>query len=198
MNYNEIFYKDHRTQLDHLNYYYFTNGFTDEECDKIIEQLEKLPKEDALTGSGDDSKKSAYRVSEVSWVPFEKEYDWIYNRISELAKVANKEMWNYDIWGYQDSLQYTNYYENGGHYDWHADLGPGMSNRKLSCVVQLTNPDELEGGDLQMNVGSRIVTPEKAKGNVTFFSSFTLHRVTPLTKGNRKTLVTWLAGPNLR
>ena len=128
----------------------------------------------------------------------EDKYIWIYDRISQLAMNANKEMWNYDVWGYSDSIQYTNYYDNGGHYDWHADLGPHMSNRKISCVLQLTDPDELEGGDLQFNNGAGIVTPPKGRGILTIFSSFVLHRVTPLTKGNRKTLVAWISGPNFR
>jgi PKHD-type hydroxylase len=123
---------------------------------------------------------------------------WIYNKISEYAMIANQQMWNYDIWGYHDSLQYTTYFDRGGHYDWHGDLGSGMSNRKLSCVLQLTDGSEYDGGDLQFNTGSQIVTIPKEKGLITFFSSFVLHRVTPVTRGKRQTLVTWLSGPNLR
>jgi len=107
-------------------------------------------------------------------------------------------MWNFDIWGYQDLLQYTKYYGNGGHYDWHADLGPGISNRKLSCVLQLSTPEEYEGGELQMNPGGDIMSVPKGLGTICFFPSFLLHRVTPLTSGTRKSLVTWLCGANLR
>ena len=194
---NRLFFEPHRTSLDHLNYYYYTNAFSPEECDIIISQLEQLPKQDGLTGGG-DSIKSDYRVSEISWVPASDNYLWIYDRISQLTLNANKEMWNYDLWGYSDNIQYTNYYDNGGHYDWHTDLGPMLSNRKVSCVLQLTDPEELEGGDLQLNNGSGIITPPKGRGNLTIFSSFVLHRVTPLTKGNRKTLVSWISGPNFR
>ena len=107
-------------------------------------------------------------------------------------------MWNFDIWGYQDLLQYTKYYGDGGHYDWHADLGPGISNRKLSCVLQLSTPEEYEGGELQMNPGGDIMSVPKGLGVLCFFPSFLLHRVTPLTSGTRKSLVTWLCGANLR
>ena len=119
-------------------------------------------------------------------------------KIADYAIIANKEMWNFDIWGYHDSLQYTRYYGNGGHYDWHADLGPGLSNRKLSVVLQLSDPSEYEGGDLEINPGGNIMTVPKEMGLICFFPSFLLHRVTPLTSGNRITLVTWLCGANLR
>ena len=195
---NRLFFQTQRTEVDHLNYYYYTNAFSPEECDLIISQLELLPKQKGVTGGGENSKDSEYRVSEISWVPSEDQYIWIYDRISQLALNANKEMWNYELWGYNDDIQYTNYYDNGGHYDWHADLGPHMSNRKVSCVLQLTDPDELEGGDLQLNNGAGVITPPKGRGILTIFSSFVLHRVTPLTKGNRKTLVSWISGPNFK
>ncbi len=186
----------HRTQLDHMNYYYFENGFCEEDVNNVIELGNLHPKQTALTGA--NSKASDYRTSEIAWINDEVTYSWLFDKISDLAMIANNDMWNYDLWGYQDGLQYTIYYDNGGHYDWHVDLGPGMSNRKLSCVIQLSDPEDYEGGELQMNTGSQIVSIPKKKGQVTFFSSFVLHRVTPVTRGVRKSLVAWISGPNLR
>jgi PKHD-type hydroxylase len=192
------FIAQHRTNLDHYNYYYFTNAFSDEEIKALHQVAGLFPKQPGLTGASADGGETEYRVSEISWLHETNDTMWIYNKISELAMAANQQMWNYDIWGYHDSLQYTTYFDKGGHYDWHGDLGPGMSNRKLSCVLQLSDPTEYDGGDLQFNTGSQIVTVPKEKGTITFFSSFTLHRVTPVTRGKRQTLVTWLSGPNLR
>ena len=108
-------------------------------------------------------------------------------------------MWNFDVWGYHDDFQYTKYYGGDqGHYDWHMDLGPNMSNRKLSCVIQLSDPSDYEGGELEFNLGYTILSVPKGKGVITFFPSFLLHRVTPVTKGTRISLVTWLCGANLR
>jgi len=107
-------------------------------------------------------------------------------------------MWNFDIWGFPDNLQYTIYHGNGGHYDWHLDLGPNISNRKLSMVMQLAGPDEYTGGDLEINVGGSILTVPKEKGLICFFPSFLLHRVTPTTSGTRISLVTWLGGNNFK
>lgn len=186
-----------RNNVNHFNYYYFTNAFTSAEIDKINEIGMSLPQQQAVTG-GNEGIVSDYRVSEISWIPQQPNTEWLYQKMAEYAITANREMWNFDIWGYHDGFQYTTYYGNGGHYDWHADLGPGISNRKLSCVLQLSDANDYEGGELQMNIGADILTVPKQKGLLCFFPSFLLHRVTPLTGGTRKSLVTWLCGANLR
>jgi PKHD-type hydroxylase len=199
MSSSNYFLESQRNNVNHLNYYYFTEAFTPEEIVKIIEIGDKLPNKKATTvGSEQEDVVSEYRLSEISWILDNPKTEWIYRKISDYAKIANDTMWNFDIWGYHDSLQYTKYYGNGGHYDWHADLGPGISNRKLSCVLQLSTPEEYEGGDLQMNPGGSILSVPKGLGTICFFPSFLLHRVTPLTSGTRKSLVTWLCGANLR
>jgi PKHD-type hydroxylase len=192
------FISEQRNNVNHFNYYYFASAFTPSEIIKIREIGDKYPKQAAATGSDDDSTVSEYRISDIAWIEENEETSWIYEKLSNYARIANKEMWGFDIWGYQDLLQYTTYYGDGGHYDWHADLGPGLSNRKLSVVLQLSDPEEYEGGELQMNLGSNIVSVPKQLGLVCFFPSFLLHRVTPLTSGVRTSLVTWLCGANLR
>jgi len=193
------FLSEQRTNVNHLNYYYFTDAFTPEEIVKIIEIGESQVMQSGTTVSNElEPTVNDYRLSEISWINDNPESQWIYQKISHYAKIANKEMWNFDLWDYYDSLQYTKYYGNGGHYDWHADLGPGISNRKLSCVLQLSTPEEYEGGDLEMNPGGGVISVPKRLGTLCFFPSFLLHRVTPLTSGVRKSLVTWISGANFR
>lgn len=194
------FVSNQRNNVNHFNYYYFTNAFTEQEIEEIIKIGESISKVTATTVGGDgvDGQVTNYRKSEVSWINRKENTKWIYDRISDLAIKANSEMWNFDIWDFQDDLQYTTYYGDGGHYDWHADLGVGISNRKLSIVLQLSDPNDYEGGDLQMNPGGNILTVPKEKGLICFFPSFMLHRVTPLTSGLRRSLVVWLCGANLR
>lgn len=193
------FVSNQRNNVNHFNYYYFTNVFTDKEIENLIELGESQPKIKATTVGDDVSQSvSEYRVSDIAWLSNNPKTSWIYDRIADLALKANSEMWNFDIWDFQDDLQYTSYYGNGGHYDWHADLGVGISNRKLSVVLQLSNPNEYEGGELQMNTGGSIINVPKEKGLICFFPSFVLHRVTPLSSGLRRSLVTWLCGANLR
>jgi PKHD-type hydroxylase len=192
------FLANERNNVNHFNYYYYTNAFTLEELDTIKTIGNSYPKQSAEVGGGEDSQVSDYRKSEISWIPEEPNNQWLYDKIAQYAISANKEMWNFDIWGYHDALQFTNYYGDGGHYDWHADLGPGISNRKLSVVLQLSDPKDYVGGELQMNTGGGITSVAKEYGSLCFFPSFVLHRVTPLTSGTRTSLVTWLCGANLR
>lgn len=195
---SKLFLNQERDNTNHFNYYFYKNAFTPAELEDIKKLGESYPKKAAEVGGGEDSTVSDYRKSEIAWIDEEPKSMWLYDKIAYYATEANNEMWKFDIWGYHDSLQYTNYYGNGGHYDWHADLGPGISNRKLSVVLQLSNPEDYEGGELQMNVGSNILTVPKEYGLLCFFPSFLLHRVTPLSSGHRISLVTWLCGANLR
>lgn len=185
----------HRNNTNHLNYYYYTNQFTDDEIRDIKILASTMETQDAVTGQGTVSN---YRKSEVCWIDEDQNSNWLYEKIGMLAASANKDMWNFDLWGFPDNLQYTIYHGNGGHYDWHLDLGPGISNRKLSMVMQLAGPDEYTGGDLEINAGGSILTVPKEKGLICFFPSFLLHRVTPTTSGTRISLVTWLGGSNFR
>jgi PKHD-type hydroxylase len=197
---SKYFIQNQRNDVNHFNYYYFTNVFSNEELNLIKSIGESLPITKAKT-VGEDGflNESSYRKSEVSWIPENDDHLWLYNKISTYADMANKEMrWNFDIWGYQDILQYTVYHGDGGHYDWHVDMGPGISNRKMSVVIQLSDPNEYEGGELQINPGGNIMTVPKQLGLICFFPSFLLHRVTPLTSGTRRSLVTWLCGANFR
>lgn len=197
---SKYFIERERNDVNHFNFYYFVNVFSKEELKLIQDIGESLPTQRAST-IGDEGKsvENSYRKSEISWIPETNDYMWLYDRISTYADAANKEMrWNFDIWGYLDILQYTVYHGDGGHYDWHVDMGPGISNRKMSVVIQLSDPSEYEGGDLQMNPGGNIMTVPKEQGLMCFFPSFLLHRVTPLTSGTRRSLVTWLCGSNFR
>lgn len=198
MSSRNYFLSDQRNDVNHGNYYYFQQGFTPEQVAQIREICEKYPKEKGTTVGSDSEHVSDYRISEISWIPDNNETQWIYETIANLTKIANREMWNFDIWDFQDSLQYTTYYGDGGHYDWHMDVGARISNRKISCVVQLSDPNEYDGGDLQMNPGGNIMTVPKGLGLVCLFPSFLLHRVTPLNSGTRRSLVTWLCGANFR
>jgi PKHD-type hydroxylase len=192
------FVQEERNQVNHLNYYYFTNAFTPSECESIIKIGESIQSQKGLVLGSSGDEESDYRDSEISWLNEDSETKWIYDKLVDYAITANKTMWNFDIWGLGDSLQYTKYLGNGGHYDWHLDLGPNVSNRKMSCVLQLSTPEEYEGGSLQINPGGNIMEIPKGLGTLVFFPSFLLHRVTPLTSGVRKSLVTWFCGANFR
>lgn len=198
MSLTKYFLTEQRNNVNHLNYYYFLDAFTKDEIIKIREIGDKTPKMKGTTAAYDNETVSDYRISEVAWLNDSEETRWLFEKMADYCKIANKEMWNFDIWGYQDGFQYTVYYGNGGHYDWHADLGPGISNRKISCVLQLSDPEEYEGGELEVNPGGQVIKVPKGLGTLCFFPSFLLHRVTPLSSGVRRSLVNWFCGANFR
>jgi hypothetical protein len=88
------FIAHHRTNLDHYNYYYFTNAFTNEEIKALHKVADLFPKQPGLTGATPESGETEYRVSEISWLHETNDTMWIYNKISELAMTANQQMWN--------------------------------------------------------------------------------------------------------
>jgi PKHD-type hydroxylase len=79
-------------------------------------------------------------------------------------------------------------------YAWHQDYGSQIS-RKLSLVLQLTDPSRYEGGNLQTMTSQDVNTVRKQRGLITAFPSFTLHQVTPVTQGSRQSMVAWVSGP---
>jgi len=114
-----------------------------------------------------------------------------------MANEANENMFKFDLYSMPEQIQYTEYYDyEQGHYDWHMDIGHGnLSQRKISVTVQLSHPDEYEGGDLQLWPGGTYpINAPRGKGNVIIFPSFMMHRVTPIIKGTRKSFVLWLGG----
>ena len=140
------------------------------------------------------------RSSSVKWIPQNDDWYWLYETLADYVTQANFALWNFDLHQIPEQIQYTEYYASEqGHYDWHADIGPGLlSKRKVSITVQLSDPDEYEGGDLEIFKGGSMSGPfdkaERKAGCVFLFPSFMMHRVTPVTKGTRKSFVLWLGG----
>jgi len=177
--------------VDQTNYYWFKEGFSSDEVDRIVEEAKKYTFENATTVG---SKSEEVRKSKIKWLPHDEVWGWVIDRIIEQVEESNR-IWNFDLSCILDQIQYTEYEGNGGHYDWHLDIGPGdISHRKISIVVQLSDPSEYEGGILQIKNGTNQHDVPLGKGNVIVFPSFLLHRVIPLTSGNRKSLVLWVGG----
>jgi len=183
---------------DPMNYMYYTNAFSDEEIDKIIELSNELPGQSGtLEGGGVDS---SMRRSEIKWFLRDNpKYQWLYDKLKLYVDNANESLWRFDITGYQEAIQFTTYHaHNQGKYDFHPDIGGATSHRKISVTVQLTDPSEYDGGDLSF---FKVKEPELAprlKGTVVVFPSYLIHRVSPVTRGIRRSLVVWLAGPRFK
>lgn len=180
-------------EINQLDYQILHEEFSEEEI-MWVNNLSKLyPPEKAQIGGADVE--DEIRNSEIHWLKYDDNTRWLYDRLSTLVMIANRDSWNFSLHSILDTIQYTKYYDTGNHYDWHLDLGGGKSNgRKVSITVQLSDPEDYEGGDFQIQRGPRIETLPRSKGTVLLFPSYLLHRVTPVTKGVRKTLVLWVGG----
>jgi PKHD-type hydroxylase len=182
------------------DYYWFQNAFSEEELTRLYDLLESLRYQDATTIGNQDEKISEVRSSKIKWIPQTNNWQWLYEKLFNMIEEANGTLWNFDLFGTNEFIQYTEYLASDqGHYDWHQDIGPGgPSLRKVSLVVQLTEAEEYEGGDLQIWPGGNIWTVPKGKGNVAIFPSYMMHRVTPMTSGVRKSLVLWAGGQHYK
>jgi PKHD-type hydroxylase len=175
------------------NYYYFENSLTNEEIDNIINVSQKY---DTKDGTVNNIVNTSYRNSKIKWLPLNDETEFIYKKIFDLIQIANKNMWNFNIAFFKEDLQlseYSNEYE--GHYDWHMDFGENASTRKLSITIQLNDPEEYEGGELNFQIHRNIIKAPNKKGTVIVFPSFLLHKVSKVTRGTRRSLVCWIHGP---
>ena len=141
------------------------------------------------------------RVTDVSWLARDAQTQWLFARLEQIVQQLNRQYYKYNIYNeLRERLQYTVYEASqGGHYDWHVDHGAlGPDARKLSISVQLSDPSSYQGCDLELNFGDGIVPAPRARGTVIAFSSYVLHRVSPIAAGVRKSLVAWVSGPEFQ
>lgn len=196
-------YSFKRDQNDPQQYYWFESGLTKEELIKFNNLILNLEYQDAtIIGDVSSGEKSLdVRSSKIKWIPHSDEWNWLYNKFQDMIAEANDELWNFNIYDIVEEIQYTEYHASDmGHYDWHQDIGPGdASLRKISLTVQLTDSNLYEGGDLEIWQGGEVrdKTP-RGSGIVIIFPSYMMHRVTPVTKGVRRSLVLWVGGEHYK
>ena len=93
-------------------------------------------------------------------------------------------------------MQVTRYHEEDqGHYTWHMDNGKKTAERKLSMSVQLSRPDNYEGEEIGFFYTNKEKYASRERGAIVTFPSWVMHRVTPVIKGVRYSLIAWIVGP---
>lgn len=181
----------------------FGKAFSGQECALLIEYALKHRPVQATVGHGGKSVVDDHlRRSTVRWLHRDDpSLSWFYNRVEKLALQANANAFGFDLAGFHE-VQFTEYSaENSGGYGWHEDLNWTKAtpfDRKMSMVLQLSEPDKYTGGKLEFAnfpLGEGKFTNQ---GDVIFFPSFSRHRVTPVKLGLRYSLVTWFVGPKFR
>ena len=194
-------------------YWYFKSALTPKFCDDVIKY--GLQKKDAIARTGGYGNKKLTkqdvlnlkrkRNSDLVWL----NDNWIYKEIHPFVVEANKKAgWNFH-WDWSESCQFTKYKLNQ-YYAWHCDsfnkIGSNGKIRKLSMTCQLTDGSEYQGGELEFDfrnydppqrdeskhlIKCKEILP---KGSIIVFPSFVWHRVKPVTKGVRYSLVVWNQG----
>ena len=174
---------------------------TPEQCSELIAVGQKEPQIESSIG--DKNKPNhKHRKSNISWIPFSQQS--FYQIMEGWLQVTNNNFFGFDNIRITEPCQYSEYSKDG-FYDWHMDSNITMEDmptvRKISLTLLLSDPKDFEGGELEIFSGSfdnRDNKIDLKQGHGIFFASFIPHRVAPVIKGNRKSLVMWFGGPSLK
>jgi PKHD-type hydroxylase len=198
-------------------YYWFKDAIPHHVCDDIVRYGKQLQDQIAVTGGYSGKKLNKKEVqdlkkkrdSDVVWL----NERWIYNAIHPYIHAANRDAnWNFQ-WDFSESCQFTKY-KKGQYYDWHCDSWdrpyhkPEEPNshgkqRKLSVTLSLSEDKDYSGGELEFDMrnqdpdkkaNTHILKEIRSKGSLVVFPSDVWHRVKPVKRGVRHSLVIWNLG----
>lgn len=178
-------------------FWYWEAAISPERCDEIIKQCKQMPEQKGTTFADGEYTVNENRNSTIRWV---QDVPGITNTLWPYVWEANRMAYNFDI-NCIFEVQFTEY--NGAEnefYSWHNDVDWDRDSgydRKMSVVIQLSDPEDYEGGEFQFRY---MQAPEgfKKRGSVLTFPSYLEHQVTTVTEGTRYSLVTWVEGPRWR
>lgn len=174
---------------------WWEGAFTEQELNWLQQQAVNANNRAQVGGNAQGEDLARIRRSKISWLNNTDEHRWVFEKLAHVASSLNAQFYRFDLTGFGEALQLTNYDQSEhGMYGWHQDYNAKIS-RKLSLVLQLTDPSQYEGGNLEITVGGDVQKVRKQRGLIAAFPSYTLHQVTPVTQGNRQSLVAWVSGP---
>jgi PKHD-type hydroxylase len=184
---------------------YFKEYFTPEICDKILELGLKLPVQNAKMGVDGSFQSSEYRKSKIRFIQKEDpNFTFLFEALWKMAIQSNDEWFGFHISkiSYIQLAEYDASYQ--GEYKKHNDVfwlnNDPIYHRKLTAIIQLTDPSTYEGGNLELFNLNQYPNAEevRSRGTVFFFPSFIDHQATAVTKGTRYSLAAWFDGPKWR
>ena len=173
--------------------------FSPDECRRVITSANANRfDESALVGGRQDV---LHRRARLLWLDESAGASWIFDRMLQTFAEVNRRHFEFQIEEFAERMQVSRYSaDNTGFFDWHADVGDGPTaiRRKLTMVVQLSDGDGYEGGNLELNSDGNVRTSSRKVGSALVLPSFVLHRVSPMIKGYRYSLTLWSHGPAFR
>ena len=180
---------------------------SDSMIDSIIEYIDSRVEEMQESGiDGRTETNLSVRSSTNIWINWD---EWIGGIIHNMMISANREYFDYDLEYFDQPIQAAIYSgDRNDFYTWHTDNGTSVTaprrsdgvliERKLSCSLLLSGPDEYEGGELEFSLGEWNQSKKPSKGSCVVFPGWLPHKVNPVTSGKRISLVAWMNGPAFR
>jgi len=172
---------------------------TPDECQTLVDEGGRNSE---MTAGTTEDHRANIRRSEVAWFDPEGEHQWLFQRIRDCINDINRNWFGYNLTGFE-GIQFTKYSHHkdaaSDFYAAHKDtkLLPGGLIRKLSFTIQLCDSTAYEGGDVVLyDSFTDFVRLSRSLGSISFFPSYTIHEVTPVSKGIRFSLVGWACGPS--
>ncbi len=170
---------------------------------EIADSEARVGKRKETSDAGDVNKNS--RRSKIKFFTYSNaKHKVLFDIVYDHAIAANRSTFGFDIQKVID-VQYTKYLATEkGFYNWHEDItwcNEIMYQRKLSFTAQLSDPNSYEDGDLIFDLPEELCPPKETlrkQGTIIIFPSFLRHMVTPVTKGERHSMVSWIEGLNFR
>jgi PKHD-type hydroxylase len=185
---------------------YFKSYFTPEQCQRIVDVALSRPAQEAKIGTNEGIQAdNEFRRSNIRFVnKGDLELDYMFDELWRLAIRANQDWFDFHI-SKLDYFQIAEYDSAvSGEYKMHHDIfymnGDNQYHRKLSSIIQLSDPSTYEGGDLVFEHVAQYPNAEEMRmqGTVIFFPSFVRHAALPVTSGKRYSLASWFDGPKWR
>ena len=201
-------------------YYWFKEAVPSHICDDIVRYAKSIQDQMAVTGGLGDRKLNKKEIqdlkkkrdSDIVWL----NERWIYNAVHPYIHQANRDAnWNFQ-WDFSEQCQFTKY-KKGQYYDWHCDSWdrpydqPNTEshgkNRKLSVTLSLSDDKDYTGGELEFDMrntdpdkkpNTHVLKEIRSKGSLVVFPSNVWHRVKPVKRGIRHSLVIWNVGDPFR
>lgn len=184
---------------------YFRKYFSPEQCQKILDDSVNIQSQDGVLGTDSGIKADySYRRSRVKFISDkDQNYQWLYDHLWKMAIQANRDFFDVHI-SRLSFVQLAEYSAlDKGEYRDHHDvfwITEETHHRKLTCLIQLTDPQQYQGGDFQLLDTAQFppANEMREQGTVIFFPSFFMHRATPVTQGTRHSIAAWFEGPKWR
>jgi PKHD-type hydroxylase len=180
----------------HLDWLRAGQPLTGAECDAVIAASEAFPTTEPTTVGQERHPGRRQVVSRQLGLTADTR--WFLELILRLSADASAGHYGFRLSGITRPPQYLEYRPGRGHFDRHNDYSHDQADspRKLTVIVQLSEPGDYDGGRLSIHAMETEELPAE-RGSILLFPSFLYHSVSPVTRGVRRALVCWIAGPRL-